>query len=139
MAAGSSGSPRLGFNCNTILPKHAQISMNLLRDKELVQLIAASGGRWIFMGLESMEPDTLKAAHKGFNKPEEYAAILTTLAKYDLYAITSFIYGMEADQPGVSKKPFTKLMLGHQACQYSDCSPPIRQPRCTIACKRRVV
>jgi radical SAM superfamily enzyme YgiQ (UPF0313 family) len=86
------------------LPWIAQISMNLLRDEELLQLIAASGGRWIFMGLESMEPNSLKVAHKEFNKPEEYATILNTLAKYDLYAITSFIYGMEADEPGVSKK-----------------------------------
>ena len=91
------------------LPWIAQISMNLLRDEELVQLIAESGGRWIFMGLESMEADSLKVAHKEFNKPEEYAAILNTLARYDLYAITSFIYGMEADQPGVSKKTVREI------------------------------
>jgi radical SAM superfamily enzyme YgiQ (UPF0313 family) len=91
------------------LPWIAQISMNLLRDEELVQLIAASGGRWIFMGLESMDPHSLKMAHKEFNKPEEYAAILNTLAKYDLYAITSFIYGMEADQPGVSEKTVREI------------------------------
>ena len=68
-----------------------------------------------------MEPDSLKVAHKEFNKPEEYAAILDTLAKYDLYAITSFIYGMEADQAGVSKKTVRKLMLGRQAYPCSDC------------------
>ncbi len=91
------------------LPWIAQISMNLLRDEELVQLIAASGGRWIFMGLESIEPDSLKVARKEFNKPEEYATILKTLAQYDLYAITSFIYGMEADQPGVSNKTVSEI------------------------------
>src|SRR5438093_2450682 len=63
------------------LPWIAQISMNLLRDEELVQLIAASGGRWIFMGLESIDPDSLKVAHKEFNKQEEYADILNLLAK----------------------------------------------------------
>jgi radical SAM superfamily enzyme YgiQ (UPF0313 family) len=91
------------------LPWIAQISMNLLRDEELVQLIAESGGRWIFMGLESMDPHSLKIANKEFNRPEEYAAILNTLAKYDLYAITSFIYGMEADQEGVSKKTVQEI------------------------------
>jgi radical SAM superfamily enzyme YgiQ (UPF0313 family) len=91
------------------LPWIAQISMNLLRDEELVQLIAKSGGRWIFMGLESMDPDSLKVAHKEFNKPEEYAAILSTLAKHDLYAITSFIYGMEGDRPGVSQKTVQEI------------------------------
>jgi hypothetical protein len=32
--------------------------MNLLRDEELVPLIAQSGGKWIFMGLESIDPGT---------------------------------------------------------------------------------
>ena len=34
----------------------AQISANLLRDEELVDLIAASGGKWIFIGMESIDP-----------------------------------------------------------------------------------
>ena len=51
------------------VPWVAQISMNLLRDEELVSLIAQSGGKWIFMGLESIDPDNLKSVRKGFNKP----------------------------------------------------------------------
>jgi radical SAM superfamily enzyme YgiQ (UPF0313 family) len=91
------------------LPWIAQISMNLLRDEELVQLIAASGGRWIFMGLESIDSSSLKAAHKEFNRPDEYAAILNLLAKHGLYAITSFIFGMEADRLGVSEKTYQHI------------------------------
>jgi radical SAM superfamily enzyme YgiQ (UPF0313 family) len=33
----------------------AQISANLLRDEELVALIAAAGGKWIFIGMESID------------------------------------------------------------------------------------
>jgi len=33
-----------------------QISANLLRDEELIDLIAASGGKWIFIGMESLDP-----------------------------------------------------------------------------------
>src|SRR5579871_1931810 len=51
------------------LPWVAQISMNLLQDEELVSLIAQSGGRWIFMGLESIDPENLKSVSKNFNKP----------------------------------------------------------------------
>ena len=54
----------------------AQISANLLRDEELVDLIAASGGRWIFIGMESIDPANLASVNKGFNKPGEYAAVL---------------------------------------------------------------
>ena len=78
--------------------------MNLLRDEELVSLIAQSGGRWIFMGLESIDPENLKSVSKGFNKPEEYKAILERLARHNLYAITSFIFGMDSDRPGAAQR-----------------------------------
>lgn len=86
------------------VPWVAQISMNLLRDEELVSLIAQSGGKWIFMGLESVDPENLKSVRKGFNKPEEYRATLERLARYHLYAITSFIFGMDNDRPGVAQR-----------------------------------
>ncbi|MDD5542271.1 MAG: radical SAM protein [Acidobacteriia bacterium] len=89
---------------NAQIPWVAQISMNLLRDEELVSLIAQSGGSWIFMGLESIDPDNLKSVSKGFNKPEEYQEVLERLARHGLYAITSFIFGMDGDRPGVAAR-----------------------------------
>src|SRR5215510_4712709 len=76
------------------LPWVAQISANLLRDEELVDLIAASGGKWIFIGMESLDAANLSDVNKSFNKPEEYTAVLNRLAKRDVYAITSFIFGL---------------------------------------------
>jgi radical SAM superfamily enzyme YgiQ (UPF0313 family) len=86
------------------MPWVGQISINLLRDEELLDLIAASGGRWIFIGLESIDKANLEAVHKGFNKPAEYAGILQKLADRGLYAITSFIFGMDGDTPGVAAR-----------------------------------
>src|ERR1700727_2965214 len=78
----------------------AQISANLLRDEELVDLIAASGGKWVFIGMESIDPANLADVKKGFNKPGEYAAVLERLAQRNVFAITSFIFGMDNDTPG---------------------------------------
>jgi radical SAM superfamily enzyme YgiQ (UPF0313 family) len=86
------------------VPWVAQISMNLLRDEELVSLIAQSGGKWIFIGLESIDPENLKSVSKGFNKPDEYKTILERLARHNLYAITSFVFGMDSDRPGVAER-----------------------------------
>ncbi|HEX5483255.1 MAG TPA: radical SAM protein [Terriglobia bacterium] len=91
------------------LPWIAQISMNLLRDEELVSLIAESGGKWIFMGLESIDPENLKSVNKSFNKPGEYAAVLELLARYGLYAITSFIFGMDGDRPGAAERTLEQI------------------------------
>jgi radical SAM superfamily enzyme YgiQ (UPF0313 family) len=87
----------------------AQISANLLRDEELVDLIAASGGKWIFIGMESIDPTNLKDANKGFNKPGEYAAVLERLAQRNVYAITSFIFGMDNDTVGVAERTLQEV------------------------------
>jgi hypothetical protein len=80
-----------------------------LRDEELVDLIAASGGKWIFIGMESVDPANLKDVHKEFNKPGEYPAVLTRLAKRNVYAITSFIFGMDNDTPGVAERTLQQV------------------------------
>ena len=87
----------------------AQISANLLRDEELVDLIAASGGKWIFIGMESIDPTNLKDVNKGFNKPGEYAAVLERLARRHVYAITSFIFGMDNDSVGVAERTLEQV------------------------------
>ena len=87
----------------------AQISANLLRDEELVDLIAASGGKWVFIGMESIDPANLADVKKGFNKPGEYAAVLERLAQRNVYAITSFIFGMDNDTPGVAERTLEQV------------------------------
>ena len=87
----------------------AQISANLLRDQELVDLIAASGGKWVFIGMESIDPANLKDVNKGFNKPEEYAAVLQRLAHRNVYAITSFIFGMDNDTVGAAERTLEQV------------------------------
>jgi radical SAM superfamily enzyme YgiQ (UPF0313 family) len=86
------------------VPWTAQISANLLRDDELIDLIARSGGRIIFIGMESIDPVNLADVNKSFNKPEEYATVLSKLAERNIYAITSFIIGMDNDTPGVADR-----------------------------------
>jgi radical SAM superfamily enzyme YgiQ (UPF0313 family) len=87
----------------------AQISANLLRDEEFLDLVAASGGRWIFIGMESIDPANLASVNKGFNKPGEYSAVLQSLADRNIYAITSFIFGMDNDTPGVAEQTLRQI------------------------------
>ena len=87
----------------------AQISANLLRDPELLDLIAASGGRWIFIGMESLDPANLASVNKSFNKPSEYAGVLQSLANRNIYAITSFIFGLDNDTPGVAQRTLDQM------------------------------
>ena len=91
------------------VPWVAQISANLLRDEELIDLIAAAGGKWIFIGMESIDPANLADVRKGFNKPAEYATVLDRLAHRNIYAVTSFIFGMDNDVPGVAERTLKEI------------------------------
>jgi radical SAM superfamily enzyme YgiQ (UPF0313 family) len=72
-------------------------------------LISASGGKWVFIGMESIDPTNLKDVNKGFNKPEEYAAVLQRLAQRNVYAITSFIFGMDNDTVGAAERTLAQV------------------------------
>src|ERR671929_152924 len=91
------------------LPWTAQISANLLRDEELVDLIAESGGKWVFIGMESIDPANMADVNKNFSKPGEYGAVLERLARRNVYAITSFIFGMDNDTPGVAERTLNEI------------------------------
>ncbi|HEV3469655.1 MAG TPA: radical SAM protein [Pyrinomonadaceae bacterium] len=91
------------------LPWVAQISANLLRDEELCDLIAESGGRWVFIGMESIDPQNMADVNKNFSKPSEYGAVLERLARRNVYAITSFIFGMDNDVPGVADRTLREI------------------------------
>jgi radical SAM superfamily enzyme YgiQ (UPF0313 family) len=86
-----------------------QISANLLKDPELIDLIAASGGKWIFIGMESLDAANLASVRKSFNKPGEYAEVLDALARRHIYAITSFIFGLDHDTTGVAERTLAQI------------------------------
>jgi radical SAM superfamily enzyme YgiQ (UPF0313 family) len=94
---------------DAVVPWVAQISANLLKDEELLDLIQASGGKWIFIGMESIDPKNLAGVNKSFNKPDEYKGVLDRLASRGVYAITSFIFGMDGDSPGVADRTVAQI------------------------------
>lgn len=98
-----------------------QISANLLRDPELVDLIAASGGKWIFIGMESVDPANLAGVNKSFSRPSDYAEVLERLAQRNVYAITSFIFGLDHDTPGVAARTLKEIR------QWAPCLPVFGQ------------
>ena len=91
------------------LPWVAQISANLLADEELVDLIADAGARWIFIGMESIDPANMADVNKQFSKPANYKYVLDGLARRQIYAITSFIFGMDNDTVGVGSRTVDEI------------------------------
>ncbi|HEX8474587.1 MAG TPA: radical SAM protein [Pyrinomonadaceae bacterium] len=70
------GDPRyLRQLCEALLPLKktwgCALTFNVLKDEELVRLMAQAGCRYIYTGLESLNPDSIKAMNKGQNKISE--------------------------------------------------------------------
>jgi hypothetical protein len=59
--------------------------------------------------MESIDPVNLADVNKSFNKPVEYAAVLNRLARRNIYAITSFIFGLDNDTPGVADRTLEQI------------------------------
>jgi radical SAM superfamily enzyme YgiQ (UPF0313 family) len=91
------------------LPWVAQISANLLADEELVDLIADAGGKWVFIGMESIDPANMADVNKNFSKPANYKSVLDGLARRNIFAITSFIFGMDNDTVGVANRTVDEI------------------------------
>ena len=76
--------------------------------------------------MESIDPANLASVNKGFNKPGEYAKVLQTLADRNIYAVTSFMFGVDNDTPGVVERTLkADSHLAAGLARSSDCLTPL--------------
>ncbi|MBN2384322.1 B12-binding domain-containing radical SAM protein [bacterium] len=78
----------------------AQVRTDLARDPGLVEKMAASGCKWVYAGLESIDDQTLKS----LNKSQTRADIEQAIAIFHRYGISvhgMFMFGSDRDDPTV--------------------------------------
>ncbi len=75
----------------------SQMTINVYKDKEALQLLEEAGFYNIFMGLESQDPDTLRAFNKLHNIAFKYDDAIQTMRQHGMEVITSFIFGTDND------------------------------------------
>ena len=73
-------------------------------DDELLALAQASGCRGLLIGFESISPANLAQTKKGFNKPEDYAALVAKLHRHKIAVQGCFTFGMDDDEPDVFER-----------------------------------
>lgn len=73
----------------------------LCLDNEYMDLAKRSGLLHINMGIESIDPDTLKGMNKRFNKVDKYSQILESLRKRGISYSLNFIFGWDNETAGV--------------------------------------
>lgn len=74
-----------------------QASIDITRDDELLELMAASGCIGIFLGIESLDAESLKHANKRQNKVSEYAGAIEKLHRHGIAVMAGFVAGFDHD------------------------------------------
>jgi radical SAM superfamily enzyme YgiQ (UPF0313 family) len=75
----------------------SQGSITLAKDPALLDLAAASGLSWLFIGIESINPKNLRDAGKKINKVDEYAVSIRNFRDRGMNVLCSFMLGMDHD------------------------------------------
>jgi len=79
----------------------AQTSITLARDDELLELYAKSGGRYAFIGFETLSPQALAGLNKRWNKADEYGEAIKKIHDAGIDIMASFIFGLDDDDLSV--------------------------------------
>ena len=74
-----------------------EVSLNLAQDRELLQLFREAGFGWLFIGIESPDPATLKAALKTQNLHEDVLTSVRRIYSYGIDVLAGFIVGFDND------------------------------------------
>jgi radical SAM superfamily enzyme YgiQ (UPF0313 family) len=78
-----------------------QTDLNMAKDPELLRLAALSGCHAMFVGIESLSQENLRATHKVPNIGLDMSAAIRTIHKAGIEIIGSFVLGLDGDEPDV--------------------------------------
>jgi radical SAM superfamily enzyme YgiQ (UPF0313 family) len=76
-----------------------EVSLNLAQDPELLALFREAGFTWVFTGIESSDPETLKATRKAQNTHEDSLVSVRKLYAHGIDVLAGFIVGFDRDTP----------------------------------------
>jgi radical SAM superfamily enzyme YgiQ (UPF0313 family) len=76
----------------------SQSSITAAHDEEFLDLLARSGCQGVLVGFESLNPQNLRAMHKGFNLTRGgFAVALDNLRRFGIRLYATFIFGYDED------------------------------------------
>lgn len=96
------GNPRyLRELCEALVPLNkiwgCALTFNVLKDEELVKLMARAGCRYVYTGLESLNPDSIQAMNKGQNKIAEVDRVIRRCFSNGIMLSFGLLVGSDGD------------------------------------------
>ncbi len=81
-----------------------QATINLGRDEDLLSLYAESGGKYVFIGFESLSQDNLSRMNKAWNSPNAYQEAIQKIHAAGIHIVGSFMFGLDDDDSSVFQR-----------------------------------
>ncbi|MBI5887033.1 MAG: B12-binding domain-containing radical SAM protein [Deltaproteobacteria bacterium] len=88
----------------------SQASITMAKDDELLRLYAKSGGKYAFIGLESLSQKNLDKMHKGWNSAKGFKESIAKIHDAGINIVGSFVFGLDDDDPTVFKTTLDFIM-----------------------------
>ena len=102
----------------------SQASITMAKDPELLNLYARSGGRYAFIGFDSLSQKSLENLHKGWNSAKDYKEAIKKIHDVGINIIGSFVFGLDEDDSSVFKTTFDFIMeTNMDAAQFHILTP----------------
>jgi len=89
---------------------HAAVSTNIVHMPKLMDLMQESGCKSLFIGFESINPESIKDANKKQNHVELYEVLIKELHSRDIMVNASLVFGFDNDTPDVFKSTLDWLV-----------------------------
>jgi radical SAM superfamily enzyme YgiQ (UPF0313 family) len=81
-----------------------QAPLSLTDDPETLRLMAESGCKALFVGLESTSPEALRECKKSWLKPQDFKEKIARFHEYGIVIHGAFIFGFDADDESVFER-----------------------------------
>lgn len=88
----------------------SQCSLHIAEKPDMLTLAAKSGCRLLSFGIESTNPESLKAVDKEWNRPERYKEAVETIRRHGIDVSTEMIIGLDQDDSRVFADTFAFIM-----------------------------
>ena len=81
-----------------------QASTTVIKDPELLELMAKSGCKGLFVGFESLSEETLRRSLKKHNDPKQYKEVVRRLHDQGITISGAFVFGLDGDDSSVFER-----------------------------------
>jgi len=78
-----------------------QTTINIYKDKELLDLAYKAGCRWVALGMETLSQANLNQVNKGFNRADKFTEQIATIQSSGIAVHALIMFGLDGDTPEV--------------------------------------